>query len=116
MMILCAGSKAFNRNTLSKRPSKQLFKCLLKEAPDYLIKSLAELALNASEDVIPLKKEGRHLVKDHSKYLNQLGRKGGSLKLKRKSMLSRGYPVLPQLIKVSKNSLKSLATSWLEEW
>ena len=94
--------------------NRKLYRLILKEvAGEFLIKSLSELALNLIGGVVEVPSAQ---IEKNSSLLTLLASKRASLTQKRKLLLSRGFPVIPKLIRASWPALKQLPAveTWLK--
>lgn len=82
--IFCRGGE--NKNLISKK----LFRCVIKEAPDSLLKALSEAAFNLFENNIIFveEEEDLELFRKYHQFFHQLAKKENRLRKKR-NLLSK---------------------------
>lgn len=101
------GKKSTSKNNVTKRTVKylavvkdrQLLKHILQKAPDDVVKTISDIALNALKGPVNLTPAQRRLFSQHRKPIETLAQRGVGIKQKRKLLLQNGgFAWIPALI------------------
>lgn len=106
-IVSAMGKKSTSKNNVTKRTVKylavvkdrQLLKHILQKAPDDVVKTISDIALNALKGPVNLTPAQRRLFSRHRKPIETLAQRGVGIKQKRKLLLQNGgFAWIPALI------------------
>ncbi|KAF0147817.1 MAG: hypothetical protein FD188_3521 [Ignavibacteria bacterium] len=111
------GKKAALKKTvkfLSVCQNPRVFSHIIAKAPDNLVKSICNAAINAAQGEVVLKKKAKRVLSSNRQFIQKLIKKGDSIKRKKKILCQSGgsisATVLPPLLR---SVLASIGTGFI---